>query len=119
MVFERLFFLFEDIQTIDICAITQVQLSRAYIVSPSYPANINGGVKCECEFKSNYKDGQILLRRLDMKVGLWFFPNPIIAKTELSGIFQSCLATETPNCAMKLSWIFWKTIRGRKRNAAT
>ncbi len=56
---------------IDICEIAQVQLSKAYIVSPSYPANIVGGVKCECQFKSNSKDGQILLRRLDLKV-FWF-----------------------------------------------
>jgi hypothetical protein len=57
-----------DIQTIDICEITQVQLSRAYIVSPNYPSGLVSGTKCECTFKSNYKDGQILLRRLDMKV---------------------------------------------------
>ena len=64
----RLFALWSDLPTKDICGVSQSELSHAYIVSPSFPNIIKNGLNCECTLISNYENGQILLRRVDMKV---------------------------------------------------
>ena len=60
-----------DLPTKDICGVSQSELSHAYIVSPSFPNVLKNGLNCECTLISNYENGQILLRRVDMKVSLY------------------------------------------------
>ena len=61
-----------DLPTKDICGVVQSELSHAYIVSPSFPNRLSPGLNCECSLISNYENGQILLRRIDMKVSLYY-----------------------------------------------
>lgn len=37
-------------------------------MTPNFPNRINPGTTCECVLSSNYENGQILLRRVDMKL---------------------------------------------------
>ena len=54
--------------TKDICAVAQSELSHAYIMTPS---KLMPNANCECTLTSNFENGQILLRRVDMKVFLF------------------------------------------------
>lgn len=54
-----------DLPTKDICGFSKSELTHAYIMTP---AKLSPGTSCECTLNSNYVNGQILLRRVDMKV---------------------------------------------------
>jgi hypothetical protein len=47
---------------------SKAELSHAYLMTPNFPNHISAGTTCECTLTSNYENGQILLRRVDMKV---------------------------------------------------
>ena len=55
-----------------ICGMSKAELSHAYIMTPNFPNHISAGTTCECTLTSNYENGQILLRRVDMKVFISF-----------------------------------------------
>lgn len=60
----------KDLPTKDICGASKAQLSHAYLMTPNFPSVINAGTNCDCVLSTNYEKGQILLRRVDMKVQL-------------------------------------------------
>ncbi|CAF0824560.1 unnamed protein product [Brachionus calyciflorus] len=57
-----------NLPTKDICGSSRSELSHAYIVTPGFPNKLTAGSNCECTLTSNFENGQILLRRLDMKL---------------------------------------------------
>jgi len=54
--------------TKSICGDSFSELSHAYIMTPNFPSKVNPGSNCECTLTSNFENGQILLRRVDMKL---------------------------------------------------
>ncbi|RNA40899.1 hypothetical protein BpHYR1_010727 [Brachionus plicatilis] len=57
-----------NLPTKNICANSRSELSHAYIVTPDFPNKLTAGANCECTLSTNFENGQILLRRLDMKL---------------------------------------------------
>ncbi len=57
-----------DLPTKDVCGIANTKLSHAYIVTPNLLNIASKKTECECTLTTNNKNGQILLRRVDMKV---------------------------------------------------
>ena len=59
---------FKDLPSKSVCGMSKAELSHAYLMTPNFPNSISAGTTCECTLTSNYENGQILLRRVDMKV---------------------------------------------------
>lgn len=59
---------FKDLPTKDICGLSKSRLSHVYLMTPNFPSAINPGTNCDCTLSTSYEKGQILLRRIDMKV---------------------------------------------------
>jgi len=69
------FILFSDLPSKSVCGMSKAELSHAYLMTPNFPNHISAGTTCECTLTSNYENGQILLRRVDMKVFINIFLN--------------------------------------------
>ena len=61
-------YFFSDLPSKSVCGMSKAELSHAYLMTPNFPNHISAGTTCECTLTSNYENGQILLRRVDMKV---------------------------------------------------
>ncbi len=66
---------FSDLPSKSVCGMSKAELSHAYLMTPNFPNHISAGTTCECTLTSNYENGQILLRRVDMKVFINIFLN--------------------------------------------
>ena len=93
--------------TKDICGYSYSELSHAYITSPNFPNKIKPKENCECTLESNFESGQILLRRVDMKVNI-SLNNNNNNKLNYKFIFliKSCQIIMTTNNAEKLILIY-------------
>jgi hypothetical protein len=61
---------------------------HAYITTPNFPASIPSNANCECSLHSNYDNGQILLRRIDMKLPSSHCDDGYLEVTELHGVSE-------------------------------